>query len=926
MNKLTEFRVYQEKSCNFRKISTQFAPFLFWFLLIVFNTVGKVNSNISDSHKGEDIYHVWGVDSEDKIWRLSGIKWELVPGRLTHISAGVDDTVWGVNRFEQIWRWNGSEWERMPGLAKQISVGNANHIWAVNRFGQIWKWNGSDWERKPGAAKHISVGSDGTVWAVNSFDQIWRWDGSRWIEMPGLAKQISVGDANHIWAVNRYDQIWKWNGDNWDRVPGALKYVSVGQGANIWGVNSFDQVWRWDGKSWNSVPGTFRQLECGKVNMDPKLAEVLEPATEKKTSVLIDRNLTLQSHHIVTKRLIFEGSKASDVTLNGNGATIISKKGSKFREAMMIEVRSRVCFDNGTCEDNPQKYSNPPDGWGFNSWTWDRPENIMIKNCSIFGVIRVWGMWEDYHRQSSIESKHVERARNSAPKNIVFDNLKITAVTTTTPFYLAVGVTHSKLMNSEISGKANMCAIYLDAESGWNTIKDNYIHVKTEDSFLPQKVARPLINIDGSSYNKIINNRFSELSNGGIYLYRNCGERGAVRHSTPSNNQIINNIFYYKNFHGLDPAIFLGSRNWGEGIINGIFRDGYCDDDDGYGFGSSLSNNDHATHNVVMQNQLYDRFIWKNVRNFSGEYESRLVQATLDDMIKTQNRSVNSPNFVDNNQLVTDKTVEIDRPAGCYVQNDGIGFMLHGESIDVSTTPFGGYNYSCNNGDVTRKILAPPDSGSIAVKVDSTPQHQFSEGTGFKFSLRPAEDWSNNVIDYSSEGFSESTVTEDLDTSHGMEPPIGNQITTATLELKKGKNLVSIPILPANPDPKVVFSGIDGEVKQWISTDEGDGHYVEPREVKPFVGYWVYSDRDQAISVTGSPIADDAVPLNAGWNLIGVAEESTIKKDNGPYEALEFDGLSYKETDILRPNKGYFVYSSSATLIELKPVKPDQDQ
>lgn len=410
-----------------------------------------------------------------------------------------------------------------------------------------------------------------------------------------------------------------------------------------------------------------------------KSNEVRAPASDSALTVAIDCNLNLNSRDRVTKRLILEGASATGVTVNCNGATLDGGKGKpNFGDngRDMVEVKSEK-----------------------NGETWKRPENITIKNCNIIGSVRVWGMgkngeWEDV-KESSRSRDHVQRARNNAPRNIVFDNVTITGVGRN-PVYFAPGVTHSKLINSEIRGNSDKVAIYLDAESAYNTIKNNYIHVVTKSDKwgkLPGVTDRgwPLIAIDGSTGNKIINNKFSSLNNGGIYLYRNCGEGGTIRHTTPSHNLIINNIFYYKKYTGGKPAVYLGSRDYGSKER----RLGHCDKDDGRPFGSSASEKDYATHNVVMQNQFYRRRVYRG---------NRLVEASIYDYIKTKNQRVNSPNYIDHNQIVS---AETRRPAGCYVRNGYKNLILHGRSIDVFNNSNGepsctGRKLSCNNGDLIR--------------------------------------------------------------------------------------------------------------------------------------------------------------------------------------------------------------------------------
>jgi hypothetical protein len=398
-----------------------------------------------------------------------------------------------------------------------------------------------------------------------------------------------------------------------------------------------------------------------------KLAEVLAPATDAINTVKIDCNLTLKRGDTVTKRMIFQGGQSSNVTVNGNGAILYcGGEGTINYNEYMIEIKSKSYLESGI------RY-------------WTRPENITIKNLKVSGSVRVWGMgvngqgsdYDDngvlvnHYKNSSRTANHVATARKNAPKSIVFDNITVTSFGRI-PLYVSPGVTGLELRNSELKGKSTSVAIYLDAETSGNTIKNNYIYTNT---------SRELIALDGSGYNKIINNKFSSLSHGGIYLYRNCGEGGVIRHSKPAYNQIINNIFYYDVYSGSNPAVHLGSRN---GNRN------YCDEDDGSPHGSSKSNLDYAQYNVVMQNQIYKR--------------------SVTDMIKTSPfphiPGVNSPNYIAYNEKVTRETK---RPAGCFVSNGyQKDFIVHGESIELFNNSKGepvctGYKYTANDGELIGK-------------------------------------------------------------------------------------------------------------------------------------------------------------------------------------------------------------------------------
>jgi parallel beta-helix repeat protein len=233
--------------------------------------------------------------------------------------------------------------------------------------------------------------------------------------------------------------------------------------------------------------------------------------------------------------------------------------------------------------------------------SWLVPENITIKNFNIKGSVRIIGLGingeGELVKKSSKNKNHTEYAQSVAPKNIVFDNLNIEA-NKRTPFYISPGCTNITLKNCEFTGNAESVAIYLDCESSNNVIQNNIIKTKTK---------REAIAVDGSAHNLIQNNTFYFLDFGGIYLYRNLGEGGTIRHQTPSFNKIINNTFKYdgsiksKLNQLIHPAIWLGSRS---GIIKYFYMIGpkFKDRDTSKPFGSSLNPNDLASKNVIKNN------------------------------------------------------------------------------------------------------------------------------------------------------------------------------------------------------------------------------------------------------------------------------------------------------------------------------------
>lgn len=218
---------------------------------------------------------------------------------------------------------------------------------------------------------------------------------------------------------------------------------------------------------------------------------------------------------------------------------------------------------------------------------WQPVRNVSIRNCRIYGAVRIWGMGADGSydelRASSRTADHTRNLQALAPTGINLQNLHITAQGTI-PLYIGPGVTGVHLTQSRLDGTTTATAIYLDAESADNRITDNQIVTRT---------GREMIAIDGSARNLIQNNRLDLHGQPGIYLYRNCGERGVIRHQTPSNNIIRSNSF--------TGASWLRPRLVVENARNG--RRSYCRADAGYLFGSSLDDRDNASGNRIENNR-----------------------------------------------------------------------------------------------------------------------------------------------------------------------------------------------------------------------------------------------------------------------------------------------------------------------------------
>jgi hypothetical protein len=211
-------------------------------------------------------------------------------------------------------------------------------------------------------------------------------------------------------------------------------------------------------------------------------------------------------------------------------------------------------------------------------------DNVTIKRCKINGAIRTIGLGHNGEapgvKASSVKAGHTERAQTAAPRNTALYDLTITGHGRI-PLYLGPGTTRLTMYDSTIKGRSNSVALYLDAESGFNIIRNNTFDIAG--------ASREIIAVDGSANNQLLANAIKKAPNGGIYLYRNCGEGGTVRHQPPQNNFIAGNTINNTGGYG----IWLGSRNGGRL---------YCKDDAGFPFGSSKDDGDFADNNTIRDN------------------------------------------------------------------------------------------------------------------------------------------------------------------------------------------------------------------------------------------------------------------------------------------------------------------------------------
>lgn len=322
---------------------------------------------------------------------------------------------------------------------------------------------------------------------------------------------------------------------------------------------------------------------------------------------------------------------------------------------------------------------------------WIQTTNVTIKNCTIRGGIRILGLGKNGQasgvKESSLSLGHTERAQLAAPSNIILQNVVFEASEGLTPLYLAPGTTYVTVENSSFLGESTGSGpiVYLDAESGHNVFRNNQFSMKS---------SREVIACDGSAHNLFEGNTFNTITKGGIYLYRNCGEGGAIRHQTPNYNVIRDNIFNLNGLVSGNYGIWLGSRNGNKN---------YCDADAGYSFGSSIDNRDFADNNTVYDNIFTGSIESRHIKD-SGENNSININTSID-VSKMNNNAIEIVNKVaffsnpDNSAFV--KVYD-------FMGNMLVNVQTTANQVDLTDLPKGIYMLVlviCNQSTVKKIVL-----------------------------------------------------------------------------------------------------------------------------------------------------------------------------------------------------------------------------
>ncbi len=320
-----------------------------------------------------------------------------------------------------------------------------------------------------------------------------------------------------------------------------------------------------------------KQQGCARPCDDKQRTEILAPAQDSRDVVFVTCSITLKPSDVVTRQIVLS-PLASGSIFDCGGATLANPHiGTQDHDYYRIFVRST--FDK-------------------NAARWQQAHDIVIKNCHLYGAVSVGGTMSSQEvKQSSFTPGHTQKMQTTSPRNVKIMNLNISSVgekPLRTMLFVGMGTTNLTLSDSTMSGSVQDTALYLDAETSGAVIERNVFSVHSN--------RRELIAIDGSANNYIADNIFIYPSHGAIYIYRNCGENGIIRHQEPRRNRVVRNIFsFHKGIEMIFPVIWVASR---EKLPNGRSTKSWCDMDKGAPFGSSENDSDFAKDNSLVDNHF----------------------------------------------------------------------------------------------------------------------------------------------------------------------------------------------------------------------------------------------------------------------------------------------------------------------------------
>lgn len=139
--------------------------------------------------------------------------------------------------------------------------------------------------------------------------------------------------------------------------------------------------------------------------------------------------------------------------------------------------------------------------------------------------------------------------------------------------------------------------------------------------------------------------------------------------------------------------------------------------------------------------------------------------------------------------------------------------------------------------------------------------------------------------------------------------------TDLALDLGMGWNLICLPGSPVFSDCTLGQSDASRERFVWRWDQQA---YLSVTDAQPYTGYWYFSAHDGVQFFTVLPAFARDLPLEAGWNVIGVPRSMRVDDlfpDDTP--VWRFRRMCYERAEWLDPGEGYWLYQTTGGTLDL---------
>lgn len=243
---------------------------------------------------------------------------------------------------------------------------------------------------------------------------------------------------------------------------------------------------------------------------------------------------------------------------------------------------------------------------------------VTVRNCKVRNFTHSGIRITSDIAANKLSPNHEENYRRT-PTRITLENVEVTG-SGRVGIYFDSYVTKSVLKDSLVANSGG-AGIYLEQSSKNNRIIKNKIFKNGTSSDKPEREG---LAIDSSAENTIERNEFSNNGLGGVFLYKNCGEKfstgkSVIRWQHSDNNFIKNNVFKNEKV-----GVWVASRqhynlkHWDCGD-KALDKDGMYYED--------FSNNNVIESNKFCRNDVSIKVAGKNNHIINNQFDSNVNEA-----------------------------------------------------------------------------------------------------------------------------------------------------------------------------------------------------------------------------------------------------------------------------------------------------------